>query len=76
MTPSTAGRSPTRTISCTIHDMTTFTTYVEDGKRKFAGLFGPGKGSQQFVAGEDFDSLASHWVMSNRKNCLRSVASL
>jgi hypothetical protein len=56
--------------------MTTFTTYVEDGKRKFAGLFGPGKGSQQFVAGEDFDSLASHWVMSNRKNCLRSVASL
>jgi hypothetical protein len=52
-----AGSTPTNKS-----DMITFATYVEGGVRKFAGLFGPGKGGQQFVAGLNFKAFTDLWV--------------
>ena len=42
--------------------MVDFDTYVEGGKRKFAGLFSPGKAGQAFLWGLDFDGLVDEWI--------------
>jgi hypothetical protein len=48
-------------------DMLAFRVYPEGGKTRFAGLFGPGMGSQEFYAGLDFDTLASKWVKAKQQ---------
>ncbi len=42
-------------------DMLDFSTYLENGQRRFSGVFSPGKGGQQFVAGVDFNGIVKLW---------------
>jgi hypothetical protein len=42
--------------------MLAFDTYLEGARRRFAGLFGPGQGGQQFVAGLEFQPFVDKWV--------------
>jgi hypothetical protein len=49
-------------------DMIDFDTYEEKGQRKFTGVFGPGKGGQDFVAGNDFATFSKHWTDLGKKN--------
>jgi hypothetical protein len=47
--------------------MKSFDTYVENGKRCFAAVFGPGKGGQHFVAGLDFKEFVDKWIELGKK---------
>jgi hypothetical protein len=47
-------------------DMITFAAYIEDGVRKFAGLFGPGNGGHQFVSPLNYDDLMKLWLESRK----------
>jgi hypothetical protein len=47
--------------------MKTFDTYVENGTRRFTGLFGPGKAGQHFVAGLEFQPFVDTWIDLGKK---------
>jgi hypothetical protein len=49
-------------------DLVAVETYIEGGKRKYAGVFSPGKGGQHFVSGMDFQSFVDLWTKLGKQN--------